>query len=141
MIGVDFSLIPAILIFLALIFALQQLLFKPLLRVQAEREGRTSGLMANSRQQLDYCTEMFNKYEAAVRNGRTEGYRLQEEARADAMKERAEALQQARRSAERLLEESRSSIQAEVQAAKIQLEREVYEIARGIAAIVLQRQS
>ena len=141
MIGVDFSLIPAILIFLALIFALEQLHFKPLLRVQAERESRTSGLVAKSRQDLDYCMETFSKYEAAVRSGRTEGYRIQEEARAEAMKKRAEALQEARRGAEKLLEESRGSIQAEVQAAKVQLEREAHDIARGVAAIILQRHS
>jgi len=139
MISLDYSIIPAIILFLTLVFALNYLLFKPLLKVQAQREERTVGQHEQARQRLSHHLDLFNRYEAAIRNGRLEGYRLQEQVRSDAMKKRAEALEQARKRAETLVQESRASMQAQVNAAKERLGREAHEIASGIAATVLQR--
>jgi F-type H+-transporting ATPase subunit b len=139
MISLDYSLIPAILIFLTLIFALNYLLFKPIQRVQAERESRTTGLIAQSRRELENQQKLFEEYEEKIRRARTEGYQIQEQWRADAMKKRSGALDEARGSAEQIIEQSRASISAEVQAAKTQLAGEAREIARGITATILQR--
>ena len=109
------------------------------MRVQSERESRTSGVMTEARKKFEHHLDLFNAYQAAIKNGRMEGYRLQEQMRSEAMKKRAEALEQARMSAEQLIQESRNSIQTQVQAAKIELAREAHEIARGITATILQR--
>lgn len=85
MISLDFSIIPAIVLFLTLVFALNYLLFKPLLKVQAEREERTVGQHEQARRRLSHHLDLFNRYVAAIRNGRMEGYRLQEQQRSDAM--------------------------------------------------------
>ncbi len=139
MVSLDYSIIPAILIFLSVIIALNYILFKPLMRVQAEREQRTTGIMETARKNLDHHLDLFNRYQETIKNGRLEGYRLQEQVRSEAMKKRAEALAEARNSAEKLVQESRATIQAQVQAAKKQLSAEAEEIARGIAATVMQR--
>ncbi len=139
MVSLDYSLIPAIIIFLTVAIALNYLLFRPLMRVQAEREGRTTGMIEQARKKLSHHLELFDRYKTAIKNGRLEGYRLQEQLRSDADKKRAEMLEQARQRAEALLQESRTSIQEQVQAAKQQLGREVQEMARGITATVLQR--
>jgi F-type H+-transporting ATPase subunit b len=139
MISLDYSTIPAILIFLTVIIALNYLLFKPLMKVQAEREERTTGLMEAARKNLDQHLGLFNRYQATIKNGRLEGYRLQEQVRSEAMKKRAEALSKARSSAEQLVQESRVSIEAQIRSAKEQLGAEAHEIARGIAANILQR--
>jgi F-type H+-transporting ATPase subunit b len=139
MISLDYSIIPALLIFLMLVFALNILLFKPILKVQAERESRSSGLIEQSRRKLENQGKLFEEYEAKIKSARAEGYRLQEQVRAEAMKKRAEAIETARKSAERMIGESRASIQTEVQAAKSQMAAEAREIARGIAATILQR--
>jgi F-type H+-transporting ATPase subunit b len=139
MISLDYSLIPAVLIFLTVVVALNYLLFKPLMKIQAQREERTTGQLEQARKKLDHHLDLFNRYQAAVKNARMEGYRRQEQVRSEAMKKRAEALEQARKRAEGLLLESRASIQAQVQGAKAQLSLEAHEIARSIAAAVLQR--
>jgi F-type H+-transporting ATPase subunit b len=139
MISLDLSLIPAILIFLTVIFALNYLLFKPLMKVQAERAGRTTGVLDAARRNLESHLDMFNRYQSTIKNGRLEGYRLQEQVRSEAMKKRAEALAGARTAAEQLVKESRSSIQGQVQTSKARLELEAEEIARGIAVNILQR--
>lgn len=139
MISLDSSIIPAILIFLALIFTLNQLLFKPLLKIQAERESRSSGLMARSRHELEHQQDLFQKYEETIKGARTEGYRRVDQRRGEALGKRSEALDAARKAAERMTQESRESIQAEVQAAKTQMASEAREIARRIAATILRR--
>jgi F-type H+-transporting ATPase subunit b len=138
MISIDSSILWAILIFLTVVVALNFLLFQPLLRVQEERQSRTSGLVERSRKQLDHYLDLFNRYQASIKNGRMEGYKRQEELRSEAMRMRAEALEQARKKSGQLIAESRDSIQNQVIDAKAQLERDADEIARGIAASILR---
>jgi F-type H+-transporting ATPase subunit b len=139
MISLDSSIIAAILVFLALVIALNYLLFQPLVRVQSERESRTTGLITQARKNLDHHLELFNKYQAAIKNTRMEGYRLQEQVRAEAVSQRAATLAQARKSAESQMQESRKSIQEQVREAKDALAGEALAIARGIAANILHK--
>ncbi|HYK91352.1 MAG TPA: ATP synthase F0 subunit B [Acidobacteriota bacterium] len=139
MISLDGSIIPAVIIFLVLVVALDKILFQPLLRVQEERTKRTSGLMASIRKQLDHHLVLFNQYQAALKNGRLEGYRRQEEVRAAAMNKRTQALSQARPDAEKLIQDAHDSIQAQVQAAKLKLDSDAREIAAGISAAIFRR--
>ena len=141
MVTLDSSIIPALVIFLALIFALNHLLFRPLLRIQDERAGRTTGLMAQTRKRLGHHEELFNQYQAALKQGRLESYRYLEQIRSDATRKRAELMEQARSKAEGAIEQARGSIAKEVQAAKKQLEEEAREMARGIVGAILQRPS
>ena len=54
MISIDWSLLPAILIFILTVVALNYLLFRPVTRIQAERAARTTGLMSRSRSDLEH---------------------------------------------------------------------------------------
>ena len=139
MISIDWSIIPAILIFLLTILALNTLLFKPVTRIREERESRTSGLMARTRQDLAHHLQLFDQYEATIKSARMKGYRLVEKARSEALLERTAALDQARVSAEDLMREQRNAIQTQVTVAKTRLEVEAQEMARRISASILQR--
>jgi F-type H+-transporting ATPase subunit b len=139
MISIDSSIIWAIVIFLCTVYALNRLLFQPLMRVQDERESRSAGLVARSNKQLEHYTELFSRYQDAIKNGRMEGYRLQEQMRSRAMTERARVLEEARSQAGRLTEDARRAIQAETETAETQLETEANAIAVGIAQAILQR--
>jgi F-type H+-transporting ATPase subunit b len=139
MISLDNSIIAALIIFLLLIIALNQLLFKPLKRIQAEREDRTTGLMTRMKEQMDNQSGLFNEYQATIKNARMEGYRRQDELRAEALKKRADILARARKEAEELLQNSRNSIQRQVDAAKEQLALESQEMARKITSTILER--
>ncbi len=139
MITVDWSLLPAIVIFITTVVALNYLLIRPLGKVQKEREMRTTGLVAQADQNLAHQMQLFEQYQAAIKNARMDGYRLVEKARADALVFRKKAIDDARKSAERLLLETRDSIQAQASAAKARLEYETQDIARRIASAVLRR--
>lgn len=138
-ISLDSSIIAAILVFLGLIIALNYLLFRPLQKVLTERESRTTGVVGQAQQSIDHFTDLSNRYQATIKQARLEGYRRQEEVRAEAGKKRAEEIDRARKSAEQLIQEARTTIQTQVEKAKEQLDREAREISSGIAATVLQR--
>jgi F-type H+-transporting ATPase subunit b len=139
MISVDSSILAAIAVFLFLVFALNQLLFRPLIRIQEERASRTTGREAEAEKVLGHYSDLLARYQATIRDARMEGYRLQERVRAEALAHRAALLEEARSSAEQLIEQSRASIQTQSQAARDQLGREAQGIARGIASSILQR--
>ncbi len=139
MISLDASVVWAIIIFLLLIVALNQLLFKPLQKVLAERESRTSGLMREAQAKMDRQLGLLNAYQATIKNARMESYRQQEKIRGEALKKRAEVLANARTAGEQMIQESRTSILSQVEAAKRQLDTEARELARGIASAILGR--
>ncbi len=139
MISLDWSIIPAIVIFVLTIIILNTFLFRPVLKVRAERESRTTGLMSRTRQDLDHHMRLFDQYQATIRNARMEGYRLVEKSRAEAMQYRARILESGRKSAEQLILEARESIRNQIVEAKTRLEHNVLEIARQIASAILQR--
>jgi F-type H+-transporting ATPase subunit b len=139
LISLDGSIIPALIIFIVLIAALNSILFKPLARVQADRESRTTGMMAQAQEKIKNQLNLFNKYQASIKNARMEGYRRQEQLRGEAMQKRAEVLAEARKAAELKIKESREVICEQVETAKEQLARDAEEIARKITATVLER--
>jgi len=139
MISLDSSILPAIFIFLVLIFTLNYLLYRPLLKIQSERNSRTKGVVDQAKKNLEHHLALFEQYQATIKSARMDGYKLQEEARSTAATKRNEALALAKREADGLLESARKSIQLLVQSAKLELQREAGEIARGITATVLHR--
>ncbi len=139
LITLDSSILPAIIIFLSLLVALNYILFKPLARIQAERQARTTGLMAWVEEQLNNQLNLFNQYQAAIKNARIEGYKRQEQLRSEALQKAAKLLAEARELADSRVQEARESIQAQVEAAKLQLASEAQEIAKRISSRVLER--
>ncbi len=139
MINLDASIIPAIIIFLVLVVVLNRLLFKPLQKVQAERERLTTGVMNEAQAKLNNQLSLLNEYQSTIKNARMEAYRQQEHLRAEAMKKRAEVLGRARTAGEQMIQESRTSILSQVENAKRQLDSEARDLARGIASTILGR--
>lgn len=139
MISLDWSIIPAIIIFVATIFTLNFLLFRPVLRMQAERERRTTGLMSQVRKDLDHHLGLFDQYQSTIKNARLEAYRMVEASRSKAMQYRNRTLEHGRDHAEQLIREARGTLQNEVVAAKAALERDAQEIAGQIASAIFRR--
>jgi len=139
MISIDWSILPAILIFIFTVVALNYLLVKPIIRVQEEREMKTTGLMLQTRQNLAHHLHLFDQYQATIKNARMEEYRLVEKARADALLYRADGLERARKSAERLMLEARDLVKAQVNDAKVKLGTEAEDMARRITSAILRR--
>jgi len=139
MISLDWSIVPAIIIFILTVVALNYLLFRPVTGVQREREQRTTGLISKTQQDLAHQLHLFDQYQATVKSARMEGYRTVEKARAEAMAERGRTLEQARKNAVLLLEEARESIRNQVSDTRSRLDLEAREIARQISAAILHR--
>jgi len=139
MISIDSSILAAVAVFLFVVFALNRLLFRPLLHVQDERAARTTGLETEADRNLGRHAELFARYQATIKHARLEGYRRQEQVRSEALDRRKTILETARSSAEALIESSRDSIQTQSEAARRQLGSEAQAIARGIASSILQR--
>ena len=139
MISLDWSIIPALIIFILTVVALNFLLFKPVTRIQEERARRTTGLVAHTQQDLAHHMHLFDQYQATIKNARMEGYRMVEKSRAEALVERGRTLDLARGSAEQLLEEARASIRIQASDARSRLDFEAQEIARQISAAILHR--
>jgi F-type H+-transporting ATPase subunit b len=139
MINIDASIIAAIIIFLVLVVALNQLLFKPLLRVQADREARTTGVMSQTEENLKHHLNLFNEYQASIKNARMEGYRRQEQLRAEALQKRKELLAQSRTAAEQVIQDSRDTIRSQTETAKQQLTLDAQEMAGKITSAILGR--
>ncbi len=139
MIGIDYSLVAAVLIFLSVVFALNFILLRPLNRVLEERASRTTGMVGKANDDIRRSIELFGQYQAALKAARIEGYRRMDMARAEALKKRAEALAAARTQAEQMIKESRVAIRAQAEESKSRLGRDVDEIAQAIAASILGR--
>jgi F-type H+-transporting ATPase subunit b len=139
MISVDWSILPAIFIFILTVVALNYLLVKPIMRVQEEREMKTAGLIAQTRQNLAHHLQLFDQYQATIKNARMEGYRLVEKARADALLYRSGGLERARKSAERLILAARDLVKIQVNEAKVELGNEAEDMARRITSAILRR--
>jgi F-type H+-transporting ATPase subunit b len=139
MIGIDSSLIAAVLIFLSVVFALNYILLRPLNRVLEERAARTTGVVEKANGDMSRSVELFGQYQAALKAARIEGYRRMETVRSEALKKRADAIAEARAKAEQMIRESRAAIHSQAEESKSRLGRDVDEIAQAIAASILGR--
>src|ERR671916_1545868 len=84
----DGTLFLHIIIILVMVFVLNATLFKPINRILEERERRTRGRSGEAKGIIRDVEDKLASYERALREARSEGYRLMEQVRAEAMRER-----------------------------------------------------
>ena len=111
-------------ILLALLYALYTtIVHKPLQRVLAERRSKTEGAVEQSRADIAAAEARTSEYEQKLREARAAVFRAQEA--------RRQAVLQARTNA---LNEARSKAQAQVQAAKKDIENDRVAAEKGLPA-------
>lgn len=135
----DGSLLIIFAIFIALVYTLNRVLFRPIMHVLAERERRTWGSDTDVRAILNSIDQNLAGYEESIRDTRTEGYRVLEARRADAVASRQTAIEAARASAASRIESARAEIEGDATIARGRLETDAREIASTITASVLGR--
>ncbi|HEY0005295.1 MAG TPA: ATP synthase F0 subunit B [Pyrinomonadaceae bacterium] len=126
-------------IILVMIYVLNATLFKPINRILEERERRTRGQMSEARKTMLSVEEMLRNYERSLREARAEGYRLMEQERALAMRERQEQLSLVREDLNRSIAEQKEAIRAQSEAARATLKTDASRIAREIGEHILHR--
>jgi len=111
-------------ILLAVLYALYTVVVhKPLQRVLAERRSKTEGAVEKSKADISAADARTAEYEQRLREARAAVFRAQEAKRQAAMQARSSAVNEARNKA-----------QAQVQAAKADIERDRAAAEKGLAA-------
>ena len=139
MITIDWTILAAATIFLFTLFALTQLLFRPLFRVLDERREQTSDLRQQAEETLDRYQLLLEKYQERVQEEKRSGYKMAESLRNEVLKERQRRISEARAEAESQRERARDEIRQELAFAQRQIKGEAEGIAQIIAAKVLER--
>lgn len=139
MIDLDWTLAASSAVFLITLWALNRLLFQPLLATLAERRARTVDLEAEAAAAVGRHEDLFDRYSSSVKQEKQLGYQLAEAARAEAMEGRKQVLGEARTRADELLSRARADMEKEVRAAESGLHSEVEELARLITRRALRQ--
>jgi F-type H+-transporting ATPase subunit b len=135
----DGTLLLHIALILVMVFVLNATLFKPINRILEERERRTRGQLNEARDTLRRVEERMSAYERSLREARAEGYRLMEQVRAEAMRERQERLSGVREEIERSLAQEKESVHAQAEEARATLDTDAARIAAEIGSHILHR--
>jgi len=135
----DWTLPVASLIFLITLFALNKLLFQPLLKILDIRRERTIEMRQKAQKELEYQQALLEEYTSRIKQEKQAGYRLADSLRAKALQERQQAMAQARTDAEQVVKQAKDDIRAEAEKARHRLQQESEDVAALITARVLQR--
>lgn len=92
----DGTLLVHLLVIGVMVFVLNRTLLKPVNQILAEREKQITGHLNEARELAAQTDEKVRKYQEALRDARTNGYRLLEKERSEALKTREEKLRQHR---------------------------------------------
>jgi F-type H+-transporting ATPase subunit b len=130
--------IPTV-ILLALLYALYTaIVHKPLQRVLAERRGKTEGAVEKSRADIARAEERTAEYEQKLREARAEVFRAQEAKRQAALQSRTNAVNEARTKAQAQVQAAKKDIESDRAAAEAGLQGEAGKLAQEIIRRVLQ---
>ncbi|HEX8136426.1 MAG TPA: hypothetical protein VF544_02440 [Pyrinomonadaceae bacterium] len=135
----DGTLFVHIALILIMVAVLNATLFKPINRILEERERRTRGRSGSAREILRDVEEKMSLYERTLREARSEGYRLMEQERATAMRERQIKLDAVREEIGRSIAEQKEAINAQVERARTTLKANSIQAAAELGAHILHR--
>lgn len=126
-------------ILLALLYALYTtIVHKPLRRVLEERRSKTEGAVEKSRADIAAAEARTSEYEQRLREARATVFRAQEARRKSALDARTAALNQARSKAQAQVEAAKADIQKDRDAALGGLQKEAQSLAAEIMRRVLE---
>lgn len=128
-----------IVIIISMVFVLNRLLFKPILRTLGDREARTHGRTDEARETVRKVGESLSRYENSLRQARAEGYSLLEQQQSEANGERQRRVIEVRREVEEQLGQEKNEIHAQAERARATLLGEAERVAGEIKTQVLRR--
>jgi F-type H+-transporting ATPase subunit b len=139
LISVDKSLIIQMINFLALLFILHKILYKPFL---AKMEERTEAIRKSLEEAQAARAEAARQQEenaTRLRTAHQEAAAIREQALREAADEARKQIEQAQGQARKLVDDTRSQLDAEVRRAREDLRREVAELATAVAEKLVRR--
>ncbi|HEX8423820.1 MAG TPA: hypothetical protein VF634_10435 [Pyrinomonadaceae bacterium] len=135
----DGTLFLHIALILVMVFVLNATLFRPINRILEEREKRTRGRSDEAHGILQRVEESTANYEKSLREARAEGYRLMEQVRAEAMRERQLVINALREEVERSIAEQKEALAAQTESARATLGSDAQRMAKEIGERILHR--
>jgi F-type H+-transporting ATPase subunit b len=118
---------------------LEPVLFKPMLRLYAEREKRIEGAMKKARRIDERSAEANAEYEDAVAKARAEGAAEREKLRSDSTRKEAALLTKVRGETQERVDAARAETELELAATRAALAPHTKAIAEDLATRVLGR--
>jgi F-type H+-transporting ATPase subunit b len=132
-------LINAVLI-LVMVWVLDHTLFKPINRILEEREKLTKGQFGAAGDIMQKVDDGLAQYERAMFEARSEGYKMLEQERALAMRDRQETLDATRDELANLVAQEKSTIKRQAETAGASIEATAHTLATEIGSTILRRQ-
>jgi len=136
--GLLLGAVPTV-ILVALLYVLYTVIVhKPLRRVLDERRGKTEGAIEKSRADIAAADARTSEYEQRLREARATLFRAQEARRKAALEARAAALNEARAKAQAQVQAAKTDIEKDREAAQSGLQDQVQTLAIEIMRRVLE---
>ena len=122
-----------------MVFILNRTLLKPINQILAERERQVEGRIQEAQALAAETEEKLLRYNAALREARTEGYRLLERERAAALKEKDDKVRRYREQMSRAVASEIESTREQEQRVRQELESQAATIGDLISSQILRR--
>jgi len=133
--------VPTIIIVLLFYLFLRSVFFTPIQRAMAEREARIDGARAEAAAVEAEAKHEMDSYHEALRQARATIFAEQEAVRREALENRAKLLKAMRTRAQEEVLAGTKRIEAELEAARAQVERDVPALAGDIVRVILEKRS
>ena len=133
----DATLLLHLTVIVVMMVLLNLTLLKPINQILGERDLRTGGRLAEARKTQAVVEAHLERYEAALREARADGYRLMEARRAEAMGLRDIRIKSLREELQVLITREKEEIARQVEGARIALARDAGVIGKEISAQIL----
>jgi len=137
----DGTLLLHMLFIAVMVFVLNRTLLKPINQILAEREKQIGGRITEAQMLSAEAQEKMKKYQAGLREARTEGYKLLEKERAAGLKEKDEQVRQHREELLRAVAHERDEIQKQQEKVRTELEAQADSMGVLISSQILRRRS
>jgi F-type H+-transporting ATPase subunit b len=136
---IDKTLIVQLIIFIATIFILNSLLFKPLIGVVEKREKLTTGRIKEAKELEEKVEQIMREYRAKLDEIRAKAMEERNEIRREAQAAAEDLIGRTHKEAQALLEEARSRLNLETRDIRERIKPEIEVLAREIVLRVLGR--
>lgn len=130
--------IPTIVLFVLLYIAYRVIVHNRLVEVLAERRSRTEGAIEKARADVSAADVKTAEYEQRIREARLALFKAQEQKRQHAMEARAKAITEARAAADAQVKAAKAQLEKDVAAAKATLQAEADALAREVIRTILK---
>ena len=128
-----------LLVIAIMVFVLNRTLLKPINQILAERERQITGRLSEANALKAETEEKLTKYNQTLRDARTDGYRLLEKERAEALKQKEEKLRLYRDEMLKEVAQQKDATRKQEEAARAELEAQATSISDLITSRILRR--